>query len=238
MAEQSQNEKLIEKNGFYQKIVNLMPEFLRDRFSSAVVLIPVAFILLLSPAFIFNICLIAISILLAYEWITITNTKTDDNYWKFLGLVYIILPMMSLMYIKSQESGTGIIIWLILVEWAFDTLGLIVGTTLKGPKLAPSISPKKTWSGFIGGVLGGMFIGVFAPLFFKETASFFIILSGFLAVLVQIGDLIESKFKRLFGVKDSGNLIPGHGGIMDRLDGLTLEAPFVAIIVLFSSNIF
>ena len=115
---------------------------------------------------------------------------------------------------------------------------MIVGKTFGGPKLAPIISPKKTWSGLLGGVLVSMLVGLICSIMFKGSATFFIILSGILAVIEQISDLLESKFKRHFNVKDSGNLIPGHGGIMDRVDGLTLTAPIVALLVLFFNSIF
>lgn len=98
----------------------------------------------------------------------------------------------------------------------------------------PKVSPKKTWSGFIGGLLGAAIIGgLVASFCFPERVGLFALLAVFIALAAQIGDLVESHIKRLFNVKDSSNLIPGHGGILDRVDGLTLSAyVFVAFYVL------
>ena len=83
-----------------------------------------------------------------------------------------------------------------------------------------------------------MFVGLLSAVVFNQTATFFIIFAGIMSVLEQIGDLTESKFKRHFDVKDSGNIIPGHGGILDRIDGLTFVAPAMALVVMFTNNIF
>ena len=125
-----------------------------------------------------------------------------------------------------------------MILWATDIAALLVGKNIGGPKLAPTISPKKTWSGAIGGVLASMFVGLLSSVVFNQTATFFIMFAGIMSVLEQIGDLTESKFKRHFDVKDSGNIIPGHGGILDRIDGLTFVAPAMALVVMFTNNIF
>lgn len=223
---------------FFKKFINLLPDYLRTRFISAIVLIPVAVFIIYSSKIVFTIFIIAMAILMAFEWITIVKTEEETNMWRILGLIYIILPSGSLVYIRNATNGADIVLWLFLVVWATDIAGLVVGKTVKGPKLAPSISPNKTWSGLIGGVLASMFVGLLSSVIFKESALFFIILSGILAVVEQAGDLLESKFKRTFNVKDSGNIIPGHGGIMDRVDGLTLAVPIVALIVIFTSTVF
>lgn len=233
------SEKIIKNTeNFFKKFINLLPDYLRTRFISAIVLIPIAIFIIYSSKIVFTVFVIAMAILMAFEWITIVKTEEETNMWRILGLIYIILPSGSLVYIRNAANGADIVLWLFLVVWATDIAGLIVGKTVKGPKLAPSISPNKTWSGLIGGVLASMFVGLLSSVIFKESASFFIILSGILAVVEQASDLVESKFKRTFGVKDSGNIIPGHGGIMDRVDGLTLTAPVVALIMIFSSTVF
>ncbi len=233
------SEKIIKNTeNFFKKFINLLPDYLRTRFISAIVLIPIAIFIIYSSKVVFTVFVIAMAILMAFEWITIVKTEEETNMWRILGLIYIILPSGSLVYIRNAANGADIVLWLFLVVWATDIAGLIVGKTVKGPKLAPSISPNKTWSGLIGGVLASMFVGLLSSVIFKESASFFIILSGILAIVEQASDLVESKFKRTFGVKDSGNIIPGHGGIMDRVDGLTLTAPVVALIMIFSSAVF
>ncbi len=231
---------VVKKSGnIFDKILNLLPEYLKDRVAPAVILIILAIIILYSSVLIFNFCILAIAILMAFEWITIARSEDEKtNKWRFLGLAYIMLPCISLMFLRGVGNGADIILWLFLVVWATDTAAMIVGITFGGPKLAPTISPKKTWSGLAGGVMASMFIGLLCSVLFKESALFFIILSGLMAALEQAGDLLESKFKRYFNAKDSGSLIPGHGGIMDRVDGLTLTAPFVALLAMLSSSIF
>ena len=236
--EEKSKQGIKDTQNLFKKFINLLPEYLRTRIISAMVLIPIAILVIYSSKVIFTIFIIAMAILMAFEWITIVKTEEETNMWRILGLIYIILPSGSLVYIRNATNGADIVLWLFLVVWATDIAGLMVGKTVQGPKLAPSISPNKTWSGLIGGILASMFVGLLSSVIFKESASFFIILSGLLAVVEQAGDLIESKFKRTFGVKDSGNIIPGHGGIMDRVDGLTLTAPVVAFIIIFSSTVF
>ena len=246
MEEQLKNKEknkniILKIKNFFKSISNILPDYLKTRLLSAIVLIPIALAIFYSPLVIFSFFVIIVTILMAFEWITIVNTKEEEknnNKWKILGLIYILLPTTSLIYIKTLDNGSYIILWIFLVVWATDIAGLIVGKNVGGPKLAPVISPHKTWSGLIGGVLASMFVSLLTSVIFKESALFFIIFGCVLAVFEQLGDLTESKFKRTFGVKDSGNIIPGHGGIMDRLDGLTLVAPIVALIVLFSKNIF
>ncbi len=248
MAEQLENKKEeIKKEiksgankigDIFKKFLNMLPDYLKTRFISAIILIPIAILIIYSPLVIFAGFVIATAVLMAFEWITIVKTEEETNMWRMLGLIYILLPTVSLIYIKTANNGSDIVLWTFLIVWATDVAGLIVGRSIGGPKLAPTVSPNKTWSGLIGGILASMFVALLSSVIFTESASFFIIFGGLLAIIEQAGDLIESKFKRIFGVKDSGNLIPGHGGVMDRLDGLTLVAPIVALVVMFSSNVF
>ena len=111
-----------------------------------------------------------------------------------------------------------------------DIGGFIVGCNLKGPKLAPKISPNKTWSGLIGGIVLAMAVSyLYIYLVVRDDKGmhmFFVVLGGLIAAISQIGDLIESAIKRKLGIKDSSSLIPGHGGVFDRIDGLIFAAPF------------
>jgi phosphatidate cytidylyltransferase len=227
------------KLSIFSKILTFMPDYVRERLISGVVLSVLAILILYSSIIMFNLCILAVAVLMAFEWITIAKSEDDsNNKWRFLGLAYILLPCSSLIFIREVTKGADIVLWLFLVVWVTDIAAMIVGKTIGGPKLAPKTSPKKTWSGLMGGVVASMFVGLICSVLFQENALFFIILSGFMAIVEQISDLLESKFKRYFNVKDSGNLIPGHGGVMDRVDGLTLTAPFVALLVLFSHSIF
>ena len=112
------------------------------------------------------------------------------------------------------------VIWLGAVVVTTDTAAYFTGRTLGGPKLAPKISPKKTWSGLLGGVAGAAIVGgLIAAVVGGSNVALLALLGGAFAVVAQLGDLLVSKAKRTFDVKDSSNLIPGHGGVLDRLDG-------------------
>lgn len=143
-----------------------------------------------------------------------------------LGVPYISLGIGSLVWFYALTNSL-LLIWFFLVIWGVDVGAFIVGTTVKGPKLAPSISPNKTWSGLLGGVcLAALISYAYFALFGINFAAPFAAFAAFLAVVAQCGDLIESKIKRHLNLKDSSNLIPGHGGIFDRVDGLIFAAPF------------
>lgn len=164
-----------------------------------------------------------------------------------LGVLYISIGVGALYWLYflfdtffsnlPGEKGSFVMtLWFILMVWSVDIGGYIIGSSLKGPKLAPSISPNKTWSGLVGGVILSVsvsFIYMYAtknifnlPMPLSEQFRF-AELGAFIAVIAQIGDLCESAIKRYLGVKDSSSLIPGHGGVFDRIDGLIFAAPVV-----------
>lgn len=151
--------------------------------------------------------------------------------WIGVGIGYVGLPALAMIWLRSvPDAGLGILIWLFFVVWTADSAAYFTGRTLGGPKLAPSISPAKTWSGFWGGVVGAACVGVLVGwLTGVSELAITAMLAGLLAVISQIGDLAESALKRRAGVKDSGRLIPGHGGILDRVDGLLFAAPALAL---------
>jgi phosphatidate cytidylyltransferase len=145
----------------------------------------------------------------------------------WLALAYAALPAAALAFLRdSDTAGIWAILFLFAVVWATDILAYFVGRAIGGPKLAPSISPGKTRSGAVGGAVAGTAAGVAVGLAAGSTASPWLIgvAALLLSVLSQCGDLFESALKRRFGVKDSGWLIPGHGGVMDRVDGLVAAA--------------
>jgi phosphatidate cytidylyltransferase len=130
----------------------------------------------------------------------------------------------------SGYDGALVIFWLFAVVWGTDTLAYFTGRALGGPKLWPSVSPKKTWSGATGGLLGGVILGCLLIMALGVSLKWqHIALSCAFSILTQAGDLYESALKRRFGVKDAGNLIPGHGGFMDRLDGFIFAVAFAAL---------
>ncbi len=142
--------------------------------------------------------------------------------WAAGGFVYIALVVVSLFWIRTfDEWGRLTIYWLFACVWVSDSGAYAVGRIVGGPKLAPRISPKKTWAGFVGGTVLSGVAGVFvATLTGLEHMFPLAFASMGVAIVSQLGDLFESWMKRRFKVKDSGTLIPGHGGLLDRVDGL------------------
>lgn len=142
--------------------------------------------------------------------------------WAVLGVPYVSLPIFAAITLRADPAyGFACLAWLMVVTWATDTAAFFAGRSLGGPKLAPRISPKKTWSGAVAGtaaaVAGGAAFGW--ALGFPGLISLALV-SAVVSVIGQAGDLLVSAFKRAFGVKDSSALIPGHGGVLDRLDSL------------------
>jgi phosphatidate cytidylyltransferase len=152
--------------------------------------------------------------------------------WMWWGVPYIAAPGVALVMIRhSPEHGLIAVFWLFAVVWSADTMAYVFGRLIGGPKLAPAISPNKTWAGLAGAIVGGTSAAVIAAMIGGLESLFMLGLIGaFLAVVEQAGDLFESGVKRRFGVKDSGNLIPGHGGVLDRVDGLMFAAIVAAAI--------
>ena len=135
----------------------------------------------------------------------------------FGGFLYIAIPAFALVVL--EWAWFGLVFWVMIVTWATDIFAYFAGRGIGGPKLAPRISPNKTWAGLIGGIVGAAVMGWLAASYFG-LGSPFLYVGGLMAVLAQAGDLFESWLKRRAGVKDSGTLLPGHGGVLDRLDGL------------------
>ncbi|NEX94348.1 phosphatidate cytidylyltransferase [Caulobacter sp. 17J65-9] len=146
------------------------------------------------------------------------------------GVLYIGWPCVVLVWLRQQPDGVAWTVLLFCVAWAADIAAFAVGNLLKGPKLWPRFSPNKTWSGFVGGLCAGVAAGVAASEFagagLPVAAAAVVGLVGALATMA--GDLWESALKRRFGVKDAGALIPGHGGLMDRVDGLMFAVVAIA----------
>jgi len=147
-----------------------------------------------------------------------------------LGILYCGLPVLALMAIRRQDEGIVFALWALALVWMCDIGAYFTGRAIGGPKLAPRLSPNKTWAGLIGGVAlagaFGAFMHVRYGLPIRMTLA-----TPVLAVVAQMGDLYESWLKRRAGVKDSGNILPGHGGVMDRLDWLVPVAPIAAFLV-------
>lgn len=147
------------------------------------------------------------------------------------GAIYVGLPVLGLLVLRRHPDGFLLTFWAMALVWASDSAAYFAGRAIGGPKLAPAISPNKTWAGFFGGLAGaGVFAAALAAWF--GLPVMLALATPLLAALSQAGDLYESHLKRKAGVKDSGNLLPGHGGVLDRLDGLVAVAPVAALLVL------
>ena len=159
--------------------------------------------------------------------------------WLSSGLVAVAVPCLALDWLRANPAhGAETIFWLVAVVWATDTGAYAAGRLIGGPKLAPQISPNKTWAGLAGGALAAGLVGAYAAVLLEAPNILWpIVLSAALALVAQAGDLGESYLKRHFGVKDSGRLIPGHGGLLDRVDGLLTVAPTVAAIMWITGGI-
>jgi phosphatidate cytidylyltransferase len=147
------------------------------------------------------------------------------------GLLYAGLPVLALLVLRGEPNGLLLTFWAMALVWACDSGAYFAGRAIGGPKLAPAISPSKTWSGFAGGMIAAIAFGLALHALFALPMTL-ALLTPLLGVLSVLGDLYESHLKRRAGVKDSGKLLPGHGGILDRLDGLVPVAPAAALLVL------
>lgn len=167
----------------------------------------------------------------AVFWLFRAKQRSAPGYTAF-GLAYVAIPALSILWLREQpEAGLGLVLWFCATIWINDVAAFASGRTIGGPKLAPTISPAKTWAGFAGGVAGAACVGVAASWLLGWDRPLMAMLVGAaLASIAQGGDLFESAIKRHFGVKDSGHLIPGHGGVLDRLDGFIAAAPVAALI--------
>jgi phosphatidate cytidylyltransferase len=156
--------------------------------------------------------------------------------WAGVGVLYAGVLVASVTLLRISPSyGLAAILWIFAVVWGADVAAYFAGRSIGGPRLWPSVSPGKTWSGAIVGALAGAVLGLmlsawtnrFIPLFWLGLAT---------AIMSALGDLFESALKRRFGVKDSSGLIPGHGGLMDRLDAFVAASVFAAVVAGFNSR--
>lgn len=151
-----------------------------------------------------------------------------------LGVPYVGLTAIALIWLRGGgEAGWGRVLFVLLAVWATDISAYVIGRVIGGPRLAPAISPGKTWSGAAGGLVGALVVGWSVAALHGGGS---VLLAGLLSVIAQSGDLMESWLKRRYGVKDSGRLIPGHGGLLDRLDGVMTAAPAAALLAMIAGS--
>lgn len=164
--------------------------------------------------------------------VVLAGTATE-RMWMAGGALYAGLPPVALVWLRGGDGGREVLFWLLLVVWATDIGAYGFGRLIGGPLLAPAVSPKKTWAGLVGGMVSAAAIGAtFSAIVRMGDPAMTALGSAALAVIAQAGDLMESGVKRRWGVKDAGSIIPGHGGVLDRVDGLLAAGTAVAAVTL------
>ena len=162
-----------------------------------------------------------------------TREPGAQPWWLGIGTLWVTLPCVLLLWLAHRVEGRDLLLWIFAVVWATDIGAYVVGRWLGGPRLAPRWSPRKTWAGLVGGIVCAALAGWTAGHLLAATSVLpLVLISAGLAIIEQFGDLAESVAKRRFGVKDTSALIPGHGGLLDRLDGLLAVIPVVALLSL------
>jgi phosphatidate cytidylyltransferase len=212
---------------------------IQKRVISAGILAPLVLFIIFMGGSLYNTLIVAVAVIMSFEWQDIINSPIQEldskskKRWENLGIAYVTIFAASLIYLRGIENGFSIVLLMLLIVWATDIAAFFTGRLLKGPKICTRISPNKTWSGLVGGMVAAGFIGAIFSSMLPIGFLAMVLISMILAVIAQIGDFFESWVKRTFGVKDSGTIIPGHGGLMDRLDGFTTVAPVFVILTLF-----
>ena len=160
--------------------------------------------------------------------------------WAALGVVYVASPSIALIAFRQAEAeGLLVIVFVTLIVWATDIAAYFGGRSIGGPKLWPAVSPKKTWSGAASGLIGAIAVAlIFATTAGTGVWPAAVVLAILLSVAAQAGDFAESAFKRRFGVKDSGTVIPGHGGVLDRVDGLYVALALAMALAVIKAPLF
>jgi len=170
-------------------------------------------------------------------WIA-SRRQDREPHWVALGAFWVALPCILFLWLGlSETAGRPILLWIFAIVWATDIGAYAIGRRLGGPRLAPRWSPRKTWAGLLGGAACAAMAGWgTARVLGISPVLPLVLISAGLAIVEQFGDLAESVAKRRFGVKDSSGLIPGHGGLLDRLDGLLAVVPVVALLTLIGGD--
>ena len=207
---------------------------LATRTAVGIILIAVALASALFGGTVFAILVALIATVMYIEWSRMVGRWGFS--WQAFGFFYCLFPAVSLLWIRERAEyaglGTGfdLLIWVFLVVWSTDIGAYFAGRAIGGPKLAPSISPNKTVAGLIGGVICATVLAG-AWVYYVGLPAKLLWLAPLFAVAAQAGDLFESGLKRRAGVKDSGTWLPGHGGLLDRLDGLVPVAILTAALM-------
>lgn len=200
------------------------------RAASAAVLVPVAVGALWLGGWAWVVLVLMGASGMAAEWRAMCRHRPAPGL-SLAGIAYIMPAVAALLWLRVPEpGGFQAVLFVLCVVWASDIGAYLVGRLVGGPKLAPAISPGKTRSGAVGGLVAVLGVGFAAARLGHGSAPAAMAAALLLGVVAQAGDLLESGLKRHFGVKDSGRLIPGHGGLLDRLDAVLLAAPAAALL--------
>jgi phosphatidate cytidylyltransferase len=217
---------------------------LKARILTAIFLIPIVIFFIYQNIFFFNLFLLLIFLLTSYEWLKMNENK----FFKLIGVIYISFSFY-MAFLLRDNLGPNIFIFVILICISTDIGGYIFGKLFKGPKLI-KISPNKTYAGMIGSFLFSLILGFiyltyqksiksidisnkFLEIFAPNYYSLFLLIILFISTISQIGDLIISYFKRLANIKDTGKILPGHGGLLDRIDGVIFALPASYLLINF-----
>lgn len=192
---------------------------LATRVLSAIAMIAVALMAAVVGGYTFAVLVAAVATGMFYEWLRIVRGWGPS--WAIGGFIYCLAPALALLWIRDRSGADGLslLLWVLLVTWATDIGAYFAGRRFGRRKLAPSISPNKTFEGLWGGMVAATLFGA-AWVWGTELHPALLLFAPLFAVAAQAGDLFESRMKRQAGVKDSGDWLPGHGGLLDRLDGL------------------
>ena len=182
----------------------------------------------------FNLLFGIILLVCLYEMHKLREGKT-----KILAYVYVLVPFLLIQLFGMTDSDypespfdPSIILLMFILTWIFDTFAYLVGIQYGKHKIMPSVSPKKSWEGFIGGFVFTLLVAYFSTYFFQSVEEIHLfVICATLPFTATLGDFIESYYKRQAGVKDSGNFIPGHGGMLDRMDSFMITIPTIYLII-------
>lgn len=212
---------------------------LQKRILSSIIIIPLSLFIIVKGSILFLFFLIFCFLLSCYEW----NKMAKGKIINLLGLIFLLISFYLAFSIREdlEDNSLFIFLFLIIISVSTDIGGYIFGKIFKGPKLT-KISPNKTYAGVIGSFLTSILFGILFINYFKniyyykvDVSNNFILLILFLSFVSQIGDLIVSYFKRISKLDNTGKLIPGHGGILDRIDGIIFVVPTFYILNYFFS---
>ena len=191
---------------------------------TAIILLSVAITVFFLGSWAVDFLIISIALLSCRELYNLI--KSYRITYLLLATIMIIIPYSALIYLYS--SNQNMLIWLMLCIWTTDISAYCFGKKYGNKKIFPTISPNKTWAGLIGAIIMSSICGIIVTYIFHLPSSF-LFLGGIIAVIAQIGDFFESLIKRIYKASDSSSLLPGHGGILDRMDGIIFTAPFLSM---------